>query len=91
MSKQRTHKFATKILRKTCSSLVKIISDRENNLTRNKYNKLQKRSAFFAENKCKSAYMGKMRTNIKTSHEYVLMNTDIYGYAHPSTSFKNLR
>ena len=35
----------TKILRKTCSSLVKIISDVENNFTQNKYNKLQKISA----------------------------------------------
>ena len=42
MPKQRTRKFVTKILRKTCSSLVKIISDRENNFTQNKYNKLQK-------------------------------------------------
>ena len=33
MSKQRTRKFVTKILRKTCSSLVKIISDGENNYT----------------------------------------------------------
>ena len=37
MSKQRTSKFVTKILRKTCSSLVKIISDGENNFTQNKY------------------------------------------------------
>ena len=50
MSKQRTHKFVTKILRKTCLSLVKIISDGENF---NKIsNKLQKISA---KNKCKSA------------------------------------
>ena len=63
MSKQRTRKFVTKILRKACSSLVKIISDGENNFTQNKYNKLQKISAkskcfFFAEIKCKSANMG---------------------------------
>ena len=62
MSKQITRKFETKILRKTCSSLVKIISDGENNLTQNKYNKLQKISAknkfFFAMNKCKSANFG---------------------------------
>ena len=31
MSKQRTRKSVTKILRKTCSSLVKIIPDEENN------------------------------------------------------------
>ena len=53
MSKQRTRKFETKILTKTCSSLVKIISDVENNFTQNKYNKLQKISAknelFFAK------------------------------------------
>ena len=52
----------TTILRKTCSSLVKIISDGENNFTQNKYNKLQKISAknkwFFAKNKCESANMG---------------------------------
>ena len=45
MSKQRTRKFVTKILRKTCSSLVKIISNGENNFTQNKYNKLQKINA----------------------------------------------
>ena len=44
MLKQRTCKFVTKILWKTCS-LVKIISDRENNFMQNKYNKLQKISA----------------------------------------------
>ena len=51
----------TKILRKKCSSLVKIISDGENNFTQ-KYNKLQKISAknkcFSAKNECKSANMG---------------------------------
>ena len=39
----------TKILRKPCSSLVKIVSDGVNNFTQNKYNKLQKISA---QNKC---------------------------------------
>ena len=62
MSKQRTRKFVTKILRKTCSSLEKIISDGENNFTQNNYNKLQKINAkntrFFTKNKCKSANMG---------------------------------
>ena len=62
MSKQRIRKFVTRILRKTCSSLVKIISDGENDFTQNKYNKLEKISAknkcFFAKNKCKSANMG---------------------------------
>ena len=63
MPKQRTRKFVIKIIRKTCSSSVKVISDLENNFTRNKYNKLQKLSAkkkyfFFAKNKCKSANMG---------------------------------
>ena len=53
----------TIILRKTCSSLVKIISDGENNITQNKYNELPKISAknkwfFFAKNKCKSANIG---------------------------------
>ena len=55
MSKHRTRKFVTKILRKTCSSLIKIISDGENNFRQNKYNKLQKISA---KNKCKSANTG---------------------------------
>ena len=62
MSKQRASKFVTKILRKTSSSLVKIIFDGENNFTKNKQNKLQKISpknlCFFAKNKCKSANMG---------------------------------
>ena len=49
MSKQITRKFVSKILRKRCSSLVKIISDGENNFTQNKPNKLQKISA---KNKC---------------------------------------
>ena len=61
MLKQRTRKFVTRILRITSSSLVKIISDGENNFKQNKYNKLQKIvlkiSAFFAKNKCKSANM----------------------------------
>ena len=35
----------TKIIRKTCSSLVKIIPDGENNFTQNRYNKLKKISA----------------------------------------------
>ena len=38
MSKQSTCKLVTKILRKTCSSLVKIISDGENNFMQNKCN-----------------------------------------------------
>ena len=45
MSKQRTRKFVSKILNKTCSSLVKIIPDGKNNFTQNRYNKLQKISA----------------------------------------------
>ena len=52
----------TKILRKTCSSLVNIISALENDFTQNKYNKSQKISAknklYFAQNKCKGANMG---------------------------------
>ena len=36
----------------------KFISDGENNFTQNKYNKLQKISAFFAQNMHKSANMG---------------------------------
>ena len=42
MSEQRTRKFVTKIILKICSSLVKIISDGENNFTQNRYNKLPK-------------------------------------------------
>ena len=57
MSKQRTRKFVTKIFRKTCSSLVKLISDGEINFKQNKYNKLKKisakMSAFSVKNKCK--------------------------------------
>ena len=45
MSKQKTRKFVTNILRKTCSSLENVIPDGENNLTQNKYNKLQKINA----------------------------------------------
>ena len=67
ISKQRKRKFVTKILRKTCSSLVKIISDGENNFTQNKCNKLQKIRDFFEKinvktrenkNKNKRANMG---------------------------------
>ena len=45
MSKQRTRKFVTKILRITWSSLVKIISDGENNFMKNNYNRLQEINA----------------------------------------------
>ena len=49
----------TKIFRKTCSPLVKIISDGQNNFKQNKYNKLQKISVFVVtKNKCKSANIG---------------------------------
>ena len=57
MSKLRTYKFVTKILRKISSSLVKIISDGQNDFTQNKYNKLQKIRFFLAKNKFKSANM----------------------------------
>ena len=43
MSKQRTHKFVTKILRKTCSSLVKLFL--ENNFSQNKSNRVANRSS----------------------------------------------
>ena len=39
MSKQRTCKLVTKILRKTCASFVKIISDGENNFVENRCDK----------------------------------------------------
>ena len=46
----------TKILRKTSSSLVKIISGGDNNFTQNKSNKLQKTSLFLQQKvqKCKN-------------------------------------
>ena len=67
MSKQRTRKFVTKILRKTCSSSVKIISDGEINFKQIKYNKLQK---MIAKNKCFfrqriSANMGSSTVQLK--------------------------
>ena len=50
MSEQRTRKFVTKILWKTCLSLVKLFLTGEYNFTQNKYNiELQKISA---KNKC---------------------------------------
>ena len=50
MSEQRTRKFVTRILRKICSSLVKIIYIYgDSNFTQKKYNKLPKISA---KNKC---------------------------------------
>ena len=42
MSKQRTCKLVTRILRKTRSSLVKMISSGENNFMQNKFNKWMK-------------------------------------------------
>ena len=69
MSKQRTRKFVTKVLRKTCLSLVKMISEGEHTFTQNKYNKLQKISSknkcFFPKNKCKTANMGSSRVQIQ--------------------------
>ena len=63
MSNQRTRKFVTKILRKTCSSLVKIVSDGENNFKQNKYNKFKKISDknkwfFLQKNNCKNEDVG---------------------------------
>ena len=71
----------TRILRKTCSSLVKIISDGENNFTQNKYNKFEKISAknkcFFAKNKCKSANMGSSTVQL---HGVDLINMQIQNW-----------
>ena len=67
MSKQRTRKFVTKILRKTCSKLLKITSDPENNFTKNKYTKLQKISAqtnSFFEKKVKKCKFGIINSSI---------------------------
>ena len=82
MSKQRTHKFVTKIILKKCSSLVKIISDGENNFTQNKNNKLQKISAknkcFLAENKCKSANMSRLSCQEKKFSILFVFKIDVY-------------
>ena len=62
MSKQRTRKFVTKILRKTCSSSVniflaeRIILRKISTISCNKIS--AKNKCFFAKNKCKSANMG---------------------------------
>ena len=56
MSKQRTRKFVTKILKKTCSSLLKLFLTER--IILRKISTLQKINAFFAQNKCKSANMG---------------------------------
>ena len=59
MSKQRTRKFVTKILIKTCSSLVKIFLPERIILrkisTISCKKEVLKISAFFAKNNCKSA------------------------------------
>ena len=61
-SKQRTRKFVTKILWKTCLSSVKIISDGEIKFKQNKYNKLQKMSV---KNKC--FFRKKISVNLRSS------------------------
>ena len=62
MSKQRTRKFVTKILRKTCSSLVKLfLTERTifHKISTISWKKIStKNKCFFAQNKCKSANMG---------------------------------
>ena len=62
MSKQRKRKLVTKIIWKTCSSLVKIIYEGENNFTQistiSSKKEVLKICVFFAKNKCKSANMG---------------------------------
>ena len=62
ISTQRTRKFVTKIRRKTCSSLVKLFLTERIILHKISTIELQKISAkisaFFAQNKCKSANMG---------------------------------
>ena len=70
MSKQRTRKFLTEILRKKCS-LAKILSDIENNFTQNKYNKV----IFCAKHKCQSANMG---SSIVQLHGVDLINMKIH-------------
>ena len=67
----------TKILRKICSSLVKIISDGENNFTQNKCNKLQKISAFLQKNKWKSANKGSSTVQL---HGVELINMQIQNW-----------
>ena len=62
MSKQRTCKFVTKILLKTCSSLVKLFLTERIILhkisTMSCKKTVLKISAFFAQNLCESANMG---------------------------------
>ena len=62
MSKEEHVNLWPNFFGKHVQSLVKIISDGENNFTQNKYNKLQKISAknkcLIAKNQCKSANMG---------------------------------
>ena len=62
ISKQRTRKFVTKIVRKTCPSLVKLFLTERIILHKISTNRVQKISAknvgFFAQNKYKSANMG---------------------------------
>ena len=64
MSEQRTRKFVTKILRKTCSSLVKLFLTERIILHKIQLLFIFIKSTyiisvvFFAQNKCKSANMG---------------------------------
>ena len=74
--------FMTKILRKICSSLVKIISDGENNFTQNKDKKLKvkiraKNLCFFTKNKCKSSNMGSSAVQL---HGVDLMDIQIQNW-----------
>ena len=64
MSKRRL-KFVTKILRKTRSSLVKIISDGEINFKQNKYIKLQKISATMGSSTVQLQYVCKTKFTSK--------------------------
>ena len=63
MSKQRRRTFVTDIRRKTGSSLVKIVSDGENNLMQNKYNNLPNISA-----KNKSVFCKKISAEVQRDH-----------------------
>ena len=65
MSKQRTRKFVTKILKKTCSSLEKIISDREINFKQNKCNKLQKMSTNMGSSTVQLQYVHTVTKNME--------------------------
>ena len=77
MSKQRTCKLVTKILMKTCSSLVKMISDGENNFMQDKCNKRMKYIYRKVLSKHKNANMGSS-TRLIIKRIFILSKTHKY-------------